>query len=219
VNTPGYKAERMMFIEFLTGKASNPGISGEGSRISFLGQGGTLADFREGTLESTFNQLDFAIHGPGYFVLDTPAGPRYTRDGHFELSGDGRIVSRDGYTVLGQGGQALQVPEGTKKIEVTESGRLSGDKGDIGPMQIVKFDNEVQLRKLGANLYETDAQPQPVDNTTKVQQAMIEASNVQSILELTKMIDVQRSYQAAQKMIDNEHDRARKAIQTFTRVG
>ncbi len=90
VNTSAFKAERMLFTELLTGKAGNPGTSGPGARISFLGEAGTLADMREGQLQSTGNQLDFAIHGPGYFSVETPGGPRYTRDGRFEL--DGRMI-------------------------------------------------------------------------------------------------------------------------------
>jgi flagellar basal-body rod protein FlgF len=217
-NTPAFKAERLMFIEFLTSKANNPGVSGDGARVSFLGQAGTLADMREGMLESTFNMTDFALKGPGYFVVDTPNGPRYTRDGHFEIDGNSRLVNRDGYPVMGVGNQPLNVPAGVKSIEVTPTGGLGSDKGDIGKLQVVKFDNEVGLRKTGQNLFETDETPQAADTSTLVQQGLIEASNVQPILELTKMIEVQRSYQSAQNMLQQEYDRSRKAIQTFTRV-
>src|SRR5690242_8327186 len=89
-NTAGFKAERMMFSEFLTTKAGNPGITGDGARISFPGLAGTLADTNEGPLQTTGNQLDFAIKGKGYFVVDTPNGPRYTRDGHFQVDGQGQ---------------------------------------------------------------------------------------------------------------------------------
>ena len=217
-NTVGFKAERMLFTEFLTGKAGNPGTSGPGARISFLGEAGTLADMREGQLQSSSNQLDFAIHGPGYFTVDTPGGPRYTRDGRFELDGQGRLVTRDGFPVLGPSGQPLSVPTGTVKVEVTKTGKVTSDKGDVGQLALAKFDNELALRKAGANLYETDAQPQPVDTATQVQQGMVEASNVQSILELSQMIEVQRRYQASQRLIEQEHERARSAIQKLTRV-
>src|SRR5947208_1437046 len=79
-NTTGYKAERLMFSEFMPPKAGNPGITGDGARVSFAGLAGTLADIGEGPLETTGNQLDFAIKGSGFFVVDTPNGPRYTRD-------------------------------------------------------------------------------------------------------------------------------------------
>jgi flagellar basal-body rod protein FlgF len=217
MNTSGYKAERLMFSEFLTSKAGNPGVAGDGARVAFPGLAGTLADSREGPLETTGNQLDFAIKGSGYFVVDTPNGPRYTRDGHFELDGQGRIVNRDGYAVLDPQGRPLNVPQGTVKIEATPTGTLNTEKGAIGSLQVVKFDSETGLRKISANLFETDQAPQKADNVA-IQQNMIEASNVQPILEMSKMIEVQRAYQSAQQMLDREHDRSSRAIATFTKT-
>jgi len=217
-NTAGFKAERMLFTELLATKAGNPGTSGTGARISFLGEAGTLADMREGQLQSSGNQLDFAIHGPGYFTVDTPAGPRYTRDGRFELDGQGRLVNREGLPLVGPGGQPLTVPTGATKIEVTKTGKVTSDKGDVGQLALVKFDNDLAMRKVGGNLYESEAQPQPVDSSTQVQQGMVEGSNVQSILEISSMIEVQRRYQSSQRLIEAEHERARSAIQKLSRV-
>lgn len=217
-NTTGFKAERLMFSEYLVSKAANPLTSGPGAQISFVGQAGTYSDHREGSLQATGNQLDMAIAGPGYFTVETPGGPRYTRDGRFEVDGQGRLVNREGLAVLGRGGQPLSIPQGATRVEVSNSGRLTSDKGDIGELGIVKFDNEYALRKVGGNLYETDAQPQPVDAATRVQQNMVEASNVQSIFEVSNMIELQRRYQASQKLLEAEHERARTAIQKLTRV-
>jgi flagellar basal-body rod protein FlgF len=216
-NTTGYKAERLMFSEFLAPKASNPGVTGDGARVSFPGLAGTLADIGEGSLEPTGNQLDFAIKGSGFFVVDTPNGPRYTRDGRFELDGQGRIVTRDGYALLDSQSRPLTVPQGTVKVEATPTGGLNSEKGPIGTVQIVKFDSEIGLRKAGTNLFETDQAPQKADNFA-LQQNVVEASNVKPILELTKMIEVQRAYQSAQQMLDHEHDRSSKAIATFTKT-
>jgi flagellar basal-body rod protein FlgF len=217
-NTTGFKAERLMFSEYLVSKAANPLTSGPGAQISFVGQAGSYSDHREGSLQATGNQLDMAIAGPGYFTVETPGGPRYTRDGRFEVDGQGRLVNREGLAVLGRGGQPLSIPQGATRVEVSNSGRLTSDKGDIGELGIVKFDNEYALRKVGGNLYETDAQPQPVDAATRVQQNMVEASNVQSIFEVSNMIELQRRYQASQKLLEAEHERARTAIQKLTRV-
>lgn len=218
-NTNGFKAERLMFTEFLTSKAGNPDASGPGARISFVGQAGTVADPRDGHLQSTGNQLDVGLAGPGYFAVETPGGPRYTRDGHFELDGQGRIVSRDGFALLDRGGSPLAVPQGTEKIEISDTGRVTSDKGQIGDIQVVKFESDLLLRKIGANLYETEAPSQPIDGETRVKQGMIEAANVQPILEITNMIEVQRRYQASQRLIEGEHERARSAIQKLSRVG
>ncbi|MBM3650679.1 MAG: flagellar basal-body rod protein FlgF [Alphaproteobacteria bacterium] len=218
MSTNGFKAERLMFTEYMVSKAGNPQTSGNASRISFVGQAGTYSDHREGPLQSTGNQLDMAIAGPGYFTVETPGGPRYSRDGRFELDGQGRIVNREGLVVLGRGGQALTVPQGATKVEVSNSGRITSDKGDVGELAVVKFHSDNALRKVGGNLFETDAAPQPVDATTRVQQNMIEASNVQSIFEISNMIELQRRYQASQRLLEAEHERARTAIQKLTRV-
>ena len=217
VNTPAYRGQTLLFNEFL-GKATNPGITGNGSKIAFVGLGGTMPDIRPGPIEPTSNPLDFAIQGKGYFVVSTPDGLRYTRAGHFQINGQGQLVNGDGYQVVDPQGRPLSVPAGANNIEVTASGALSSDKGPIGNMQIVKFDNDVTMQKIGTNLYQSDAPAQAVDATTSVKQGMIEGSNVQPIVEVTKMIQVQRAYEAANMMIMNEHDRDVQAIQTLTKT-
>ncbi len=218
MNTPAFRSERLLFNQFLTNKAANPGVGGNATRVAFLGVGGTLADVNEGPMETTGNQLDFAIKGSGYFVVNTPDGPRYTRDGHFGLDPQGQIVDRNGFAVLDAGGRPLSVPPGASTIEVTPTGALSSDKGTIGSLQIVKFANDVTLQKAGANLYQTNAPTQPVDTQTSVMQGMVEGSNVQPIIEMTNMIQVQRAYESAQQMLSSEHDRDLKAIETLTKT-
>ncbi len=218
INTPGFREERILFNQYLTNKATNPGVRGDGARVSFLGVAGTSIDSSDGPLQTTGSQLDFALKGPGFFVINTPAGQRYTRDGHFGIDGQGRLVNRDGFTVLDSGGQPMNVPQGASTFEITPTGTLTTDKGPVGTLQIVKFDNEAALQKAGAGLYQTDAQSQPVDNNTAVQQGVIEGSNVQPITEVTRMIDVQRSYEAAQQLLSDEHNRDLQAIQILTRT-
>ena len=217
VNTPAFRSQTLLFNEFL-GKATNPGISGTGSRIAFVGLGGTLPDTRPGPIEPTGNQLDFALQGSGYFVVNTPDGPRYTRDGHFGLNGQGQLVNAQGYQVVDPAGRPLTVPQGAANIEVTPNGVLNSDKGQIGSLQIVKFDSDIAMQKIGTDLYQTDAPAQKVDSTTMVKQGMIEGSNVQPIIEVSKMIQVQRAYEAANQMIMNEHDRDIQAIQILTKT-
>lgn len=217
VNTPAYRGETLLFQQYL-GKAANPGLSGNGAPISFVGLGGTLPDVRPGPLEPTNNPMDFAIQGSGYFAVNTPDGTRYTRDGHFAINAQNQLVNTDGYPVLDAQGRPLTIPQGAANIEVTSSGALSSDKGAIGTMQIVKFDSDVAMQKVGTDLYQTDAPAQPVDATTIVKQGMIEGSNVQPITEITKMIQVQRAYEAANNMITAEHDRDLQAIQILTKT-
>jgi flagellar basal-body rod protein FlgF len=218
MNTTGFREEQLTFSELLGGKASNPGVRGTGARVSFVGLNGTVADTREGPFETTGNQLDLAIKGNGYFVVNTPDGQRYTRSGQFGLDTQGQIVTREGYPVLDGAGRALSVPTGATSLEVTPTGAVSTDKGVVGNLQLVKFDSDQVLQKVGTNLYQTDAQSQAVDGTTSVMQGMLEGSNVQPIVEMSKMIQVQRAYESAQQMLNNEHDRDLKAIETLTKT-
>lgn len=217
VNTPAYRGETLLFQQYL-GKAADPGISGNGAPISFVGLGGTLPDIRPGPIEPTNNPMDFAIQGRGYFAVNTPDGTRYTRDGHFAINAQNQLVNADGYQVIDPQGRPLTIPQGAANIEVTSTGALSSDKGAIGSMQIVKFDSDVAMQKVGTDLYQTDAPAQPIDPTTTVKQGMIEGSNVQPITEITKMIQVQRAYEAANNMITAEHDRDLQAIQILTKT-
>lgn len=218
LNTRGFRKEELLFSEFVSPKASNPGLRGDGAKVSFVGLGGTLTDTREGALEPTGNQLDMAIQGPGFFVVDSPNGPRYTRDGRFTIDAQGRIVNRDGAAVLDPRGRPLTVPPGATNVEVTAGGQVSSDKGAVGNLQVVKFADELSLQKVGVNQYQTDAAPQAVDGNTQVRQGMLEGSNVEPIIEITKMIQVQRAYEAANQMVNNENDRGLKAIDVLTRT-
>jgi flagellar basal-body rod protein FlgF len=217
-STSGFKSERILFAEMLNGRASNPGLT-EGSRVAFVEEIGMLRDTRDGQLVSTNNQMDLAISGPGYFAVETPGGVRYTRDGRFRLASDGRIVSQDGFALLDQQGRPMSVRPGESRFEVQRNGRASGESGEIGRIQIATFENDQTLRPQGGGLYASDTDPQQADARSEIQQGMVEGSNVQTVVEMTNMIEVLRRYQSAQKIIDNENDRERKAIERLGRVG
>ena len=217
VNTPAYRDETLLFTQFL-GKASNPGLHGNATTVSFVGLGGTLPDTRPGPIEPTSNPMDFALEGRGYFAVNAPDGVRYTRDGHFTINAQSQIVNSDGYQVLDPQGRPLNVPQGAANVAVTSTGALSSDKGVIGNFQLVRFADDTAMQKVGTDLYQTNAPAQQVDSTTTVKQGMLEGSNVQPIVEITKMIQVQRAYQSAQQMITNEHSRDIQAIQVLTKT-
>jgi len=216
-STTGFKSQRIMFAEMLNGRAANPALS-EGSRVAFVEEIGMLRDTRDGQMLSTGNQLDLAISGPGYFAVETPGGVRYTRDGRFRLGPDGRVMTQDGFALLDQGGRPISVRAGDSHIEVARNGRVTTDSGEIGRVQVATFDNEQALRAQGNGLYASDIDPTPADQHSEVQQGMLEGSNVQSVAEMTNMIEVLRRYQNAAKIVDNENDRERKAIERLGRV-
>jgi flagellar basal-body rod protein FlgF len=212
INTPGYKSQNVLFREYL----SKP--QGADEKISQVQTIGAYRDLSQGSLTQTSNKLDMAIQGPGYFVVRTPDGVRYTRAGSFALNSKGEIVTKAGHTVLNDTGGVLTVPTGATQITVTENGDIGSEQGSVGKMKIATFGNLQSLIPAGDNLYDAQgALERPVEKL-QVVQGMIETSNVQSILEMNKMIEILRMYQSAQNMLMQDHERLRSVIQRLTRV-
>lgn len=208
VTTAGYKAENMVFAEQLEQTA-------EGEVISLVHDVTFMRDLSEGPMTGTNGPLDVAIHGEGYFTVSTPDGPRYTRHGVFQLDASGQIVTTEGNPVEGSGGAPILIPLETSNIVITRDGTVSADAVEIGKIGVVRFENEQALSKIGSGLYEAiDQNPQPTSES-EIVQGMIESSNVNGITEMTRMIDVVRSYEAAGKMAETEHQLILSAIEAL----
>jgi flagellar basal-body rod protein FlgF len=214
-NTPAFKSEHMMFIEQL--KVTNGGQSLSEGRMSFVQDHAMFRNTAEGPLTPTDNPLDMAIHGQGYFVVDTPDGPRYSRSGHFRLDEAGQMVTTDGYPVLSTRDQPFFFAPTETKITVSRDGSISTENGLVGRLRVVRFDNEHEMRKVSGGLYTSAATPNDVEKPD-VAQGMLEGSNVQPVVEITTMIELMRSYQAMTKMLDTEHERQRKAMDVLART-
>lgn len=211
-NTPAYKGEQMMFTDYLV-RVKSPDRS-MGDKVAFVQDIGLLRDTGEGAMTTTGNSLDFAMSGDGYFVIDTPEGPRYTRNGHFRLDQSGMLVTEDGAAVMQTGNQPIIFAPNESTISVAGDGTISTENGAVGRFRVVRFDNQQQLQKAGASLYDTVAEPLDVPRA-QVVQGMLEESNVKPVVEMSKMIAIVRDYQGVQKMLDNEHERQLRAIQVL----
>ncbi len=208
LETAGFKAENMIFTEFLEQTA-------EGEVLSLVHDVSFVRDLSEGPMVGTQNPLDLAIHGQGYFVVDTPDGERYTRHGVFQLDDGGQIVTTEGHPVLNNGGAPIVVPLDTSTITITRDGTISADAQEIGQIKLVSFENPQALSKIGSGLYEAIGQTPTTDPDSEVLQGMVENSNVKGVVEMTRMIDTVRSYQAAAKLADTEHQRILDAIEAL----
>lgn len=205
VNTPGYKAERMMFSEYLVRPQKNV-------PLSFVQDRGMMRDLSEGPLTKTGNPLDLALTGDGYFMVDTANGQRYTRSGRFQLDANGQIVDERGEPVLGDGGQPIVIPSGTTQISIAPDGTISADTDVIGKIGVVTFADQRSMKRQAYGLYATAAPPTPASSQTHVMQGMLEESNVNAIQEMTNMIEISRAYTANEQVLQNEDDRIRRAI-------
>jgi flagellar basal-body rod protein FlgF len=209
LTTTAFKAEQMIFTEQVT-------ETEQGEFISIVHDVSFVRDLEEGPTTGTSNPLDLAIHGDGYFVVETPDGPRYTRHGVFQLDNSGQITTTDGHPVLNTGSAPILVPPNTAVLDIARDGTISADAAEIGRFQVVRFENEQALKKLGNSLY--DAEPQTAEPApdAEVLQGMVENSNVSGVTEMTRMIDTVRAYQMAAQLTDTEHQRILDAIEALT---
>ena len=207
MNTPGFKAQRLLFREFLAG-SDTPGGQGE---VSMVIDQAAVRDMAPGPLTATENQLDVAIMGDGYLVVDTPGGPRYTRNGRMSVDTEGRLIDVNGYPVMDQQNRAITLPRFSGQVDISAAGEVSTNEGVAGTIRLVRFDNESAMAPLGGGLMVTNEPPKEAEAST-LAQGMIEQSNVVPIMEMTQMIQVARSYKSVQKLIESEHERQRQAI-------
>ena len=209
LNTAGFKAEEVMVAEKDVKTKSD--TTPFGRQIAYVHDLGTVRDPKEGPLSKTGAPLDVAIHGSGYFTLDSPSGTRYTRAGHFRLDENGMIVSGDGLPVMQANNTPIVVAPNEAQINIANDGTVSTENGQIGQMQIVSFANEQDLKQAGDGTYITTAQANTVTRP-QLTQGMLEDSNVEPISQMTQMLTVMRNYQSVQNILDNEQDRIVKAI-------
>ncbi len=220
MNTAGYRAEQVMFQEFLE-RPNTPDPTGTGE-ISMVIDQGLMRDIRPGAIVHTGNSLDVAIQGNGYLMVQTPTGPRYTRAGHLAIDLEHRLVDASGLPLIGEGDQPITLPPDAGEVTINGSGEVSVLLGaatgggapttsQVGRLRLVEFENQQEPNALGGGLYVSNQTPQTAQNT-ELLQGMIEQSNVQPIAEVTNMIDISRQYQATQKLLDDEHERLKSAI-------
>ena len=209
-NTTGFKAERVLFTEFIEKMRHVDRFEGS-NKISFTQDIGVFRNTDQGTLATTDNPLNFAIQGDGYFVVDTPEGNRYTRNGIFSLNADGEIVTDQGYPVLSDGDAPLVITAADATINVSRDGTVSADTGLVGRFQLVTFDNLQLLRKVANALYSTDQAPEAVE-APEILQGAIEQSNVTPVIELNRMIQLLREFEGVNQLMERENERSLKAM-------
>jgi len=209
-STPAFQREEATFEEYVSQIPPAEGQTGT-QTLSFVKDAGVLRDLSEGHIETTNAPFDMAIHGKGYFAVQTPQGERYTRNGHFGLDANGQIVTSNGEPVQGDGGPITITPD-DGEINIAQDGTVSGKNGIIGKVRVVDFANPRALVKEGASLYAAGGQsPASADNFT-LHSGMLESSNVEPVIEISHMIEVMRAYSATATLSQNQEDMMRQAI-------
>ncbi len=205
ISTTGYRREGVVFSEFIKAEPH-----GETS-VSFASADGRLTDPNQGELTPTGGTFDFAIQGPGFFVLSTPDGERLTRAGAFSPNDRGELSSPDGYSLLDTGGSAVFVPPSTKSLMLAPDGTLSADGTPLAQIGVVLPENPLSLVRQGGVMFRSDGGFIPAEDVT-VLQGFLEHSNVSAVSEMARMIEVQRGYELGQKFLEREDERIRAVV-------
>jgi flagellar basal-body rod protein FlgF len=209
-NTTGFRTQRMLFSDWIA-RDPDPGLPAGARRVAFTQDRATWRELGEGNLSQTGNPFDLAIKGDAYFTVDTPAGPRLTRAGRFAAATDGTIVDIAGHKLLDPAGQPIQLAPGDTQIAVARDGTISGLGGQIGKVGLVTPEDPRRITEEGSDLIRADTPTAPASGSV-IEQGMLEGSNVQPVLETTRMLQLMRSFEMVSQMVQTEADRQANAI-------
>ena len=216
VNTSGFKRQELKFDTLLSRPTPR-------DSFAFGVDRGTFRDAGQGPSLVTGNPFDLAIQGGGYFQVQTDAGIRYTRAGAFQLNAQGQMITATGDKLLGDGDQPITIPEDARDVVISADGVISARSGtgtgatQLGKLKLVKFEREQGLQMIGNGLYATSETPQTATGSDIVQ-GMLEQSNVRSVTEITNMIQINRTYQQAVRLLETEMQRQKDAINRLSKA-
>lgn len=214
-STGGYKADR----EFYSLYAAADTEGSDGTTMPVIQK--PYTDLSQGVLQATGNTLDVALSGKGFFAVQGPNGPLYTRNGSFRLATDGKLISAEGYPVTGTGGAAITI-SGTQPIEISSDGTVTQDGKALGQLQVADFTSGAGLSKQGGNYFRSadpGGQVAAAPKGTTVEQGKLEASNSGTAESAVRLISIMRQFEMLQKAAALGTDMDKQAVEQVARVG
>jgi len=224
VNTNGFKGDQTLFEEHLASRAHEDNFKPADRRVSYVQDRGIFHDMTQGALQRTSNPLDVAISGSGFLAVQSAGGERYTRDGNLQVNSTGQLVTNSGDAVLGTSGPIVFQPT-DHDITISQDGTITVLEGPSrtdsirGKLRIVNFADAQKLLKQGNNLFSASSGTAAQQDTrSTVQQGYVEKSNINSVVEMGRMIEINRTYTAIANMLAAEHDLHKSAIEKLADV-
>ncbi len=208
-NTTGYRAQGLVFSEFVRVRPGNPSLSMSRAEVR-------NTSLQQGVLTETGGQFDFAIEGDGFFMVETPAGNRLTRAGAFSSSADGDLVTMDGHRVLDSNGAPVFIPPDAASIDVGSDGTLSVDGQLLGQIGVYRVAGPETLVREGSTQFRAEGDIEPVEDPVVVHR-FLEGSNVNAIAQVSRMVEIQRAYELGQSFLETEDERVRGALKALMR--
>jgi flagellar basal-body rod protein FlgF len=207
--TTGYRQEGVIFSEFVRR------IDGA-EPLSMATANVRNTSFAQGEIGQTGAPFDLAIEGEGYFLIETPAGERLTRAGAFSPNAAGELATPHGHRLLDAGGAPVFVPPGAASVTIAADGTLSADGRPLARIGLWTPIDRTDLRREDGVMFRAESGVQP-DAPGRILQGYLEASNVDPIGEVARMVAVQRAYEMGQSFLEAEHERIRSALRTFVK--
>jgi len=216
-STVGFRAEHNVFSSILAaaGDQAQSPLNQAINRFGVLS--GTTLDQSQGALQKTGNELDLGIEGPGYFVVQTADGPMYTRNGAFQVSSHGQLVTASGDAVMGDHG-VITIPPGP--VSISADGTVSSNGAVAGKLRVVEFPAGTDLESAGNTYYSAPPKSATASANSSVRQGMLESSNVNPIEGMVELVTAQRTAEMMQRALsiyNNEIDKT--AAQDLSKVG
>jgi flagellar basal-body rod protein FlgF len=224
LETPGFKQILTTAEDFMQNQAVYSSGNTQSSSVDYIGKLGLGAqlgpeyiDFGQGALQDTGNPLDLAIQGSGFFTVKTPEGNRYTRDGRFLRDAGNMLTTVDGFQVLNSTGQPIKLPEGD--VSVASDGSISVNGKAVAKLGFGVFDKpDTELKHTEGNLF-TGPTASTGKDVPQVSQGYLETSNANPTQLMTHLVEVSRSYEAAQNLVRNQDELLGKTIASLGRIG
>ncbi|WP_435256941.1 flagellar hook-basal body complex protein [Thioclava sp. FR2] len=207
-STTGFRREGVVFSEYISASRGEESISMAHANVRHV-------DLSQGALTRTGGKYDLAIQGEGFFLVATPEGERLTRSGAFFPSAEGTLVTADGFALLDSGGAPIPVPTGAKDVSISKDGTMTADGVPVAEIALWEPENPSDLRRQSGTLIMAQGWS-PVASGT-ILQGHLEESNVNTLSEIARMIEVQRAYEMGQRFLDSEDQRQKSVLQTLGR--
>lgn len=209
-NTVGFRAESVDFKALISNSGKEP--------VHFPTVAKIHSSDTQGTLQETGNPFDVALSGDGWFSIQTPAGVAYTRDGRMVMSPFGELQSVNGHAMLDAGGAPIQLNPNGPSPEISPDGRIFQDGLQVANIGVYELDqsNFSSRYENSSFLSKTPGVPIVAGGATSIQQGYTEASNVNPMHELAKMIAVTRSFEQSASTIQKADQTIGSAIRTLS---
>ena len=205
VDTAGFR--KQMIIN------SSKEVRNGNETVSYPGSATTIIDTSAGAVSYTNRPLDMAIMGEGYFKINSPLGPRYSRDGRFHTDGNGVLVDGNFFPVASIDGDVITITQGGE-VSVNHSGQVMVDGALVGQVGIFNFANQELLQPVGGGMYKTDQQ-ESVASSYEVIGGAYEGSNVKSVLEMQDLIETQNYSSMTNNIINIVEEMEQNAVKSL----